>query len=80
MCIRDRILKSDFIIGRGMTEQRLAVLIDEPVRVVNEIVNGKRSITAELAQKFAHVFGTSDQLWLNLQSRHDEAERGRDSI
>lgn len=47
-----------------------------PPRRINEIVHGKRRITADTALRLARYFGTSDRFWLNLQSRHDlEVER-----
>ena len=49
-----------------------------PPRRINEIVHGKRRITADTALRLARFFGTSEGLWLNLQSRYDlEIERDR---
>ena len=42
-----------------------------PPRRINEIVHGKRSISADTALRLARFFGTSDRLWLNLQVRYD---------
>lgn len=47
-------------------------------RRINEIVHGKRAVTADTALRLARHFGTSEQFWLNLQARHDlEVERDR---
>lgn len=61
----------DFIEGFGITQRRLAISIGVPPRRINEIVHGKRSVTADTALRLAKYFGTSAQLWLNLQTRYD---------
>ena len=49
-----------------------------PPRRINEIVHGKRSITADTALRLARYFGTSERFWLNLQARYDlEVEKDR---
>jgi len=49
-----------------------------PCRRINEIVHGKRGITADTALRLARYFGTSERFWLNLQSRYEiEVERDR---
>ncbi len=65
------ILLEDFIEGFGITQHRLAVAIGVPPRRINEIVHGKRRITADTALRLGRYFGTSDQFWINLQSRYD---------
>ena len=58
------------------TMGRLAVAIGVPPRRINEIVHGKRRITADTALRLSRYFGTTDRFWLNLQSRFDlEVER-----
>jgi addiction module HigA family antidote len=70
------VLYEDFLIPLGVTQHQLAVSIAVPPRRINEIVHGKRRITADTALRLARYFGTSDRFWLNLQSRHDlEVER-----
>ena len=70
------VLHEDFLIPLGVTQHRLAVSIGVPPRRINEIVHGKRRITADTALRLARYFGTSDRFWLNLQSRYDlEIER-----
>ncbi len=62
---------ADFIEGFGITQNKLAVSIGVPPRRINEIVHGKRGITADTALRLGKYFGTSAQFWLNLQSRYD---------
>lgn len=65
------ILLEDFIEAFGITQNRLAVAIDVPPRRINEIVHGKRGITADTAIRLARYFGTSEEFWMNLQSRYE---------
>lgn len=54
------------------------MLIGVPSRRINEIVHGKRRISADTALRLARYFGTSDRFWMNLQNRYDlEIERDR---
>jgi addiction module HigA family antidote len=70
------VLLEEFLEPLGVTQHRLAVSIDVPPRRINEIVHGKRGISANTALRLARFFGTSDRFWLNLQSRFDlEVER-----
>ncbi len=61
----------DFIEGFGITQNKLAVSIGVPPRRINEIVHGKRGITADTALRLAKYFGTSAEFWINLQSYYD---------
>ncbi|QGU06897.1 putative HTH-type transcriptional regulator YbaQ [Corynebacterium occultum] len=65
------ILMEDFIEGFGITQNKLAVSIGVPPRRINEIVHGKRGITADTAIRLARYFGTSEELWMNLQSNYE---------
>lgn len=65
------ILMEDFIEGFGITQHKLAVSIGVPVRRINEVVHGKRSITADTALRLGRYFGVEPQFWLNLQSRYE---------
>lgn len=65
------ILMEDFIEGFGITQNRLAVSIGVPPRRINEIVHGKRGITADTAIRLARYFGTSEEFWMNLQSNYE---------
>lgn len=64
-------LMDDFIEGFGMTQNKLAVSIGVPPRRINKIVHGKRGITADTAIRLARYFGTSEELWMNLQSNYE---------
>lgn len=65
------ILMEDFIAGFGITQNKLAVSIGVPPRRINEIVHGKRGITADTAIRLARYFGTSEEFWMNLQSNYE---------
>jgi antitoxin HigA-1 len=65
------VLMEDFIKGFGITQNKLAVAIGVPPRRINEIVHGKRGITADTALRLGKYFGVSAQFWLNLQSQYD---------
>lgn len=65
------ILREDFLEPFGITQHRLATSIGVPPRRINEIVHGKRSITADTALRLARAFGNSAQFWLNLQDRYE---------
>jgi antitoxin HigA-1 len=65
------VLMEDFIEGFSITQNKLAVSIGVPPRRINEIVHGKRSITADTALRLGKYFGTSAQFWLNLQTHYD---------
>ena len=65
------VLTEDFIEGFGITQNKLATTIDVPPRRINEIVHGKRGITADTAVRLAKYFGTSAELWMNLQSHYE---------
>ncbi|MGC1207946.1 MAG: HigA family addiction module antitoxin [Ornithinimicrobium sp.] len=72
-------LFDEFLQPLGINQHRLAVAIGVPPRRINEIVHGKRRITADTALRLARYFGTSDRFWLNLQTRYD-LETERDNI
>lgn len=65
------VLIADFIEGFGITQNKLAVSIGVPPRRINEIVHGKRGISADTALRLGKFFGTSAQFWLNLQTHYD---------
>lgn len=71
------VLLEDFLVPLGVSQYRLAKDIAVPPRRVNEIVHGIRGISADTALRLARYFGTSAELWMNLQSRYD-LERQRD--
>lgn len=61
----------DFLSELGITQHKLAVSIGVPPRRINEIVHGKRGITADTALRLAKYFGMSPQFWLGLQAQYD---------
>jgi len=61
----------DFLKGMGITQHKLAVSIGVPPRRINEIVHGKRAVTADTALRLAKFFGMSPQYWLGLQAQYD---------
>ena len=65
------VLLEEYLEPLGVTQHRLAVAIGVPPRRINEIVHGKRGITADTALRLARFFGTSERFWLNLQSRYE---------
>lgn len=65
------ILMEEFLEPLGITQYRLAKDISVGPRRINEIVHGKRAITADTALRLARYFGTSERFWLNLQTRYD---------
>jgi addiction module HigA family antidote len=65
------ILLKEFLEPMGITQYRLAKDISVPPRRINEIVHGKRSVTADTALRLARYFGTSEKFWMNLQTRYD---------
>ncbi len=65
------VLKEDFIEPLGLTQHKVAVAIGVPPRRINEIVHGKRRITAGTALRLSRYFGTTDLFWINLQNRYD---------
>lgn len=65
------ILMEEFLVPMGATQNRLAVSIGVPPRRINEIVHGKRRITADTALRLGRFFSMSAQFWINLQVRYD---------
>ncbi len=65
------VLLEDFINGFGITQNKLAVSLGVPPRRINEIVHGKRAITADTALRLGRYFGIDPQFWLNLQSHYE---------
>lgn len=73
------ILLEDFMKPMGITQYRLAKGMNVYPRKINEIVQGKRAITADTALRLARFFGTSAEVWMNLQSHYD-LEVARDKV
>ena len=73
-----KILLEDFQAPLGLSQYRLAKGISVPPRRINEIVHGKRSISADTALRLSRFWGTSERFWLNLQNRYDlEVQKDR---
>ena len=72
------VLLQEYLSPLGLSQYRLAKDVSVPPRRINEIVHGKRSITADTALRLSRYFGTSERFWLNLQTRYDlEVEKSR---
>ena len=72
------VLMEDFLLPLGISQYRLAKDISVPPRRINEIVHGKRSISADTALRLSRYFKLSERFWLNLQARFDlETEKDR---
>jgi antitoxin HigA-1 len=65
------ILLEEFLKPMGISQTRLALVIGVPPRRINEIVQGKRRISADTALRLGRYFGTSPQFWLGLQMDYD---------
>jgi antitoxin HigA-1 len=65
------VLLQEFLVPMGISQNALARSIGVPPRRINEIVLGKRAITADTAVRLAHYFGTSEQFWMALQASFD---------
>jgi HTH-type transcriptional regulator/antitoxin HigA len=60
----------DELEARGWTQESLAHILDRPLNTVNQIISGKKAITPQTAQELAAAFGTSAELWMNLESAY----------
>lgn len=65
------ILLEEYLKPMNLSQYRLAKDIGVPPRRINEIVHGKRSITADTALRFSRFFKNTAQFWMNLQTRYD---------
>ena len=72
------ILLEEFLKPMSISQYRLAKDINVPARRINEIVQGKRAISADTALRLSRYFGLSERFWMNLQARYDlEVEKDR---
>ena len=72
------ILLEEFLEPMEITQYRLAKDVSVPARRINEIVHGKRGISADTALRLSKYFGTTERFWMNLQIRYDlEVEKDR---
>lgn len=65
------ILLEEFLKPLDLSQYRLAKEISVPPRRINEIVHGKRAVSADTALRLSRFFGTTDRFWLNLQAGYD---------
>jgi addiction module HigA family antidote len=65
------ILKEEFLEPFGISQTQLAEALDTSFRTINELINEKRNLSSELALKLSRYFGTSAEVWLNLQNQYD---------
>ena len=74
------VLREEFLKPMGISQNAMARAIGVPPRRINEIVLGKRSITADTALRLARAFSTSEQFWMGLQADYDleEARKAAD--
>ena len=70
------ILRKEFLEPLAMTQQQLGDHVGCDVKVINRIVNGRTSVTAEMALKLGSTFGTTAEFWLNAQRAVDLYEAG----
>ena len=73
------ILAEEWLAPMGISQYALAKAIGVPARRINEIVQGKRAITADTAVRLAAFFGTDPQSWMNLQT-HFDTELAREQL
>ncbi len=74
-----KILLEEFLTPLGISQYRIAKDIGVPARRINEIVHGKRAITADTALRLGKFFNMSAQFWMNLQARYD-LEKAEDKL
>ncbi len=65
------ILREEFLKPAGVSQTKLAEDLDISFKTINELINEKRSLNSEIALKLSRYFGTSVELWLNLQNQFD---------
>jgi addiction module HigA family antidote len=68
------VLLEEFLLPMGISQNALARAIGVPPRRINEIVLGKRAITADTALRLAKTFGTSEAFWMGLQADYELEE------
>ena len=72
------ILLEEFLLPMGISQNKLARDIDVPPRRINEIIHGKRAITADTDLRFSRAFGTSEGFWLGLQADYELEKKRKD--
>lgn len=72
------ILLKEFLEPMGISQNKLARDIDVAITRINDIIHGKRGITADTALRLGAYFGTTPEFWINLQTRYDLKRARRD--
>ncbi len=65
------VLSEEFLKPFELSQNRLAIALRVPARRINEIVLGKRGVTADTALRLSHFFGNSPEFWLGIQMDYD---------
>ena len=65
------LLKTEFMEPLGLSANKLGMALGVPANRITQIVNEQRAVTADTALRLSKAFGTSPQLWLNLQTAYD---------
>ena len=65
------VLGEEFLLPLGMSVNALAIALRVPATRIGAIVKGERAVTADTALRLARFFGTSPELWMNLQAMHE---------
>jgi len=73
------ILLTEFLEPMGISQYRIAKVIDVPPRRINEIVHGKRGISADTGLRLSRALGLGDMFWINMQAHYD-AEIARERL
>jgi addiction module HigA family antidote len=75
-------LREDFLTPLGLSANRLAIELSVPVTRINDIVRGRRAITADTALRLGRYFKMTPQFWMNLQANFElevaQDERGEE--
>jgi antitoxin HigA-1 len=73
------VLGEEFLEPLGLSANALALALRVPATRIGSIIKGERAVTADTALRLARFFGTSAELWLNLQSMHDLTKAQREN-
>jgi addiction module HigA family antidote len=73
------ILREEFLVPLGLAANALAIELKVPAPRINDIVRDRRAITPDTALRLSRYFGTSPELWMDLQTAYDLKIAARDS-
>lgn len=74
------VLREDYMSPLGLSQSRLAMDLRIPLQRLHEVLKGKRAVSLDTALRLARYFGTSAEVWLNLQSRYDLEKAEDDAL